>query len=155
MYQKIAVAGVTAAVIIGAGTAALATTATTSGSPAAAGASVASTSPKTAAKHPNLARLGRREVRAQIVTRAKDGTFVTHDVISGQVIAVSATSLGVRAADGTVETFVVNSATKVRLRTAGKGAASSISQVRTGDQVLVLGTGTSTVTAKHVLDVKK
>jgi phosphoheptose isomerase len=43
----------------------------------------------------------------------------------------------------------------VRVRTAGKGGSSTIASVAKGDHVLVAGTGTSTITAKHVIDVKK
>ena len=74
---------------------------------------------------------------------------------SASVTAVSPTSITVKAADNTSETFVVNSATKVRMRTSGKGAPSSIGQVKVGDHVFVLGTGTSTFTATGVVDVKQ
>jgi hypothetical protein len=107
------------------------------------------------ADHPRARGLLRRLSHAQIVTRGKGGGFVTHDLIKGTVTSVSATSITVRAADSTTETFVVNTATKVRVRSDGKGAAATIGDVAKGDAVLVAGTGTSTRTAKHVVDVKK
>jgi hypothetical protein len=61
----------------------------------------------------------------------------------------------VRAADGTSETFVVDTFTKVRVRTAGHGAAGAINDVAKGDQAFVAGTGTSTLTAKHIIVIKK
>jgi hypothetical protein len=151
MYRKILIGGVTAAAIVGAGGTALAVSgsdATTSGNPITAAAKQAP------AKGKAERRLLRRLAHAQIVTKGKDG-FVTHDLIKGSVTAVSATSITVQAADKTSETFVVDKYTKVRVRTAGKGAASSIDKVAVGDQVMVAGSGTSTFTAKHVVDVKK
>jgi hypothetical protein len=49
----------------------------------------------------------------------------------------------------------VNSATKVRQRSAGKATPSTISTVHVGDHVLVVGTGTTTLTATGIVDVKK
>lgn len=151
MYRKILIGGVTAAAIVGAGGTALAVSgsdSTTSGNP------VTAAAKQTPAKGKGNHRLLRRLSHAQIVTKGKDG-FVTHDLIRGSVTAVSATSITVQAADKTSEKFVVTKDTKVRVRTAGKGAASSIDKVAVGDQVMVAGTGTSTLTAKHVVDVKK
>ena len=98
MYRKIAVAGVTAAAIIGAGTAALAESGSTSGtpSPASSTSSTATSSGSTAAagahgaKGSRLGRLARRVVHGQFVT-GQAGAFVTHDVIRGQVSSVSPT----------------------------------------------------------------
>jgi hypothetical protein len=166
MYRTLALAGVTAAVIVGAGTAALAESGSTSGSPAGPSSAAASTPSGSGAQaaatkgHGN--RLGKRGVRATVVTRGKGNTFVTHDLIRGQVTAVSAASISIKAADGTTETFVVNAATKVKQRSAGqtgRASTSTISAVRSGDTVLVTGTGgptpTAIPTAKHVVDVKK
>ena len=100
-------------------------------------------------------------VHAQWVSKdAKTGTFVTHDAVRGDVSAVSSTSITIKAADGTSETFAVDAATKVHIKGANgaahvKGAAKtpgSISQVKVGDQAGVLGTGTSTMTATQVMD---
>lgn len=156
MYRRVLTAGATAAVIVGAGTAALATTGsdTTNGTPTTSSSAAAAPGHAKKAKRGD-GRLLRRAVHAQIVTKGKDGTFVTHDIVTGTVTAVSATSITVQAADRTSETFVVNAQTKVRLRTNGKGAPSTIGEVATGDTVLVAGTGTTTMTAKHIVDRKK
>jgi len=66
---------------------------------------------------------------------------------------VSPTSITVRAADGVTETYVLNSGTKVHTR--ANKAATSISEVKSGDPVWVAGTGTSTLTASRVVDAKK
>jgi hypothetical protein len=149
MYRRILVGGVTAAAIVGAGGTAIALTGSdsTSGTPSTA---------SSASSHPGKAKAKRLHnlVHAQMVRKGKDG-FVTHTVINGTVTAVSATSITVQAADKQSETFVVTKDTKVRLRTGGKGAASSIDKVAKGDHVVAAGTGTSTITAKHVVDIKK
>jgi hypothetical protein len=153
MYRKTLIGGVTAAAIVCAGGTALALSGsdTTSGTPAAGTAT-------TAQQHRLLGRgklLLRRLAHGELVVRGKDGTFVTHDVIVGKVTAVSSDSITVIAADKTSETFAITGDTVVRMRTNGSGARSSIDKVADGDTVLVAGTGTSTLTAKHVLDVKK
>lgn len=154
MYRKILIGGVTAAAIIGAGGTALALSGdqTTAGSPS--GTTHSSGDHSAAKQAKRKGALLRRLQHGQIVTKGKDG-FVTHDLINGSVTSVSATSITVQAADHTSETFVVTKDTKVRMRTTGKGATSSIDKVAKGDHVLVAGTGTSTFTAKHVIDVKK
>jgi hypothetical protein len=153
MYHKSLIAGATAAAIVGAGGTALAV----SGSDSPAAAPAAQAAQATAAKHP-LKLLGKGKLRrlahGEVVLRGKDG-FVTHDFIAGTVTAVSSSSITVQAADKTSETFAITKDTKVRMRSNGNGSASSIGNVADGDHVLVAGTGTSTLTAKHVLDVKK
>ena len=93
---------------------------------------------------------------AQWVTKdGKTGTFVTHDAVRGIVSAVSAGSITVKATDGTSETFAVNSATKVHVRESTRDAAkatATISQVKTGDRAVVLGTGSGAKTATRVMD---
>jgi hypothetical protein len=101
-----------------------------------------------------LQRIAAHAVHGEIVMKDANGDFVTHDLIHGTVTAVSASSITVLAADKTSETYVVTSATRVRLRTAGKGAPSSISAVHKGDQVFVLGTGTTSRTAHRIVDVR-
>jgi hypothetical protein len=150
--------GATAAVIVGAGGTALALTGsdqTTAGTPTSTSSQQATPKGrpgKAAAK--GRAKLLRRLQHGQLVTRGKNG-FVTHDLIKGTVTAVSPTSITVQAGDKKSETFVVDKDTKVRVRTAGKGAAATIAGVSKGDHVAVAGTGTTTYTAKHVVDVKK
>ena len=153
MYRKVLAAGATAAAIVGAGGTAFALTGSNGSGDATTTSSVASA--KAPAAHPRgKARLFKHLSHGQFVTHTKKG-FVTHEVIRGTVTAVSPTSITVQAADRTSLTFVVDDKTKVRMRRDGHGTASSIAQVAKGDQVLVAGTGTSTSTAKHVVDVKK
>jgi preprotein translocase subunit YajC len=154
MYRKVLAAGATAAAIVGAGGTALALTGSNgTGDATTTTSNVALTN--SSAEHPRAkARLFRHLSHGQFVTHTKKG-FVTHDVIRGTVTAVSPTSITVQAADKTSLTFVVDDRTKVKVRRDGHGMASSIAQVTKGDQVLVAGTGTSTSTAKHVVDVKK
>jgi len=88
-----------------------------------------------------------------VTQNKKTKTFTTHEAIRGQVTAVSATSITVKAADNVTETFVLNAGTKVHNR--ATKAAASISDVKTGDPVLVAGTGTTTLTASRVVETKK
>lgn len=155
MWKKIAVAGGVCAAIIGAGTVALAT----SGAPSTPGSTPAAGAPanaKHAGKHAGKAEHGlRHALHAQWVTQDKDKSFVTHDAIRGTVMAVSANSITVKSVDTKSETFVVNTDTKVRIRANDKGAKGAIGQVHTGDEALVVGTGTTTLTAKGILDAGK
>jgi hypothetical protein len=84
----------------------------------------------------------------------KTGSFVTHDAVRGDVSSISGTSITIKAADGTSETFVVNGSTKVHIKGVKDAAKTpgSISKVKVGDRVGVLGTGTPTMTATQVLD---
>lgn len=152
MWKKIAIGAAVAAATLGVGTAALAASgSTTAGSP--------SPSTKTAgaaAKHPAGRGLARGAIHGQWVTgKVGSTTFTTHDEIRGQVSAVSPTSITVKAIDNVSQTYAINSDTKVRVRTAGKGAAGSIGQVKSGEHVVVRGTGTGTLTATGVLVVTK
>jgi hypothetical protein len=151
MYRKIVIGGAAAAAVLGAGGAAFATT----GSATAPNGGT-SAHPGAAAHPPRHLRAPLRSaVHAQVVVRGKDGRFVTHDEIRGIVSAVSPTSISVRAADKTSETYVINSGTKVRVRTDGKARPGSPSSVHTGDRVIVLGVGASTRTARHIVDLGK
>jgi hypothetical protein len=147
MYRTILAGGVAAAAIVGAGSAALAfgTTDSTSGT-----ATVASAQTQLTTQRPLLGRdlrLLRHVAHGSVVTHGADG-FVTHDLIVGHVTDVSATSITVRAADGVTQTYAVTSDTKVRVL--GDGLT-SIDKITTGDRAAVAGTGTSTLTAKHVV----
>lgn len=178
MLKKIVLAASAAAVVLGAGTAALATSGG-SGSPSAAGAPAAApaapgnAAPGNAAPgnargkghRPALRALG-RALHGQWVTPDRDhpGAFVTHDAIRGEVTAVSATSITVKALDGVSQTYAVTDATKVHLRKntpgLGKGRGNGgtpgkISDVHTGDKVAVAGTGTTSLTAAHIVDGAK
>lgn len=166
MWNKIAIAAGAGAVLIGGGAAAVAAAASadTSGSGTATSPTASPSGGVSAPAKPGHpgrglrlgGALGRFE-HAEWVS--KDGTAnVTHDAIHGTVSSVSATSVSVKASDGYRLTFTVNADTKVRVRdtsSTGKraGKAGTISDVKTGDNVLVSGVKSgSTVTAKHVLD---
>jgi preprotein translocase subunit YajC len=151
MYRSVLITGVTAAAIVGAGTTALATTGsdTTSGTPTN---TSSTTDQANKAGQAGKNKLLRRALHAQIVTKGKNG-FVTHDFIKGTVTSVSATSITVEAADKRSDTFTIAKDTTVRARANGKATASTIGKVAKGDRVLVAGTGTTTLTAKHVVDL--
>jgi hypothetical protein len=150
MLKKVVIAGAAAAVVLGAGTAALA--ASGSGSSPGPSASASSNPGKPAAAgKAHLGRmLARRSLHGTWVTRDGKSGFVTHDAIRGQVTAVSASSITVKAADNVSQTYAITSDTKVHTR-ADKGKAGTINEVQTGDRVIVLGTGTSSLTATQVL----
>ena len=148
MWKKIAIAGGVCAVIAGVGTAALATSGSSSSAKASA------TSSASVAQH-QAGKAMRHALHAQWVTQDKDKSFVTHDAIRGTVTAVSPASITVQSLDKKSQTYTVTTDTKVRVRTNGKGAKGAIGQVHTGDMALVIGTGTSTLTAHGILDTGK
>jgi hypothetical protein len=158
MWKRVAIVGTSAAIIGWAGTAAFAASGTETPTPSPVSSSATSDSSADPAKAPGDKPAGinrlRRAVHATWVTENKKAkTFTTHDAIRGQVVAVSPTSITVRAADTVTETFVVSSATKVHTRALRTGA--SISDVKAGDPVFVGGTGTTTLTAVRVVDARK
>ncbi|MDQ1744359.1 MAG: hypothetical protein QOE23_2698 [Pseudonocardiales bacterium] len=125
------------------------------------------------ADRPGLRALG-RALHAQWVTPDRDNksNYITHNAIRGAVTAVSATSITVKAADGVSQTYAVTSDTKVHLRKSGPGmgpgkgqpgnngqgnaggTVGAIGDVHTGDKVAVTGTGTSSLTAQHIVTVR-
>lgn len=168
MWRKIAIIGVTAAAVVGTGTAALAVTGSssapkpaTSTASAAPGAAsgTASAAPGAAGKSKRAARvrLGLERLRSLqhatwVTENKKTSTFTTHQAIRGTVGAVSATSITVTSADKVSEIYVVTSKTAVHTKATHKGA--KIADVKTGDTVYVAGTGAaSPVTATQVVDV--
>ena len=152
MYRKLIVAGAAAAAIVGSGTAAMALTG--SAAPSSTGSSASTASAAAPAR--SLERtLLRRTVHGQFVTRDRNGRYVTHDYARGRVSGVSTGLIVVHTADGTSQRFRVTSATKVRLRSNGKGTAGKISDVHVGDTVPVGGVGAGTPAAGHVLDLGK
>ncbi len=158
MLKKIVISASAAAVVLGAGTAALAASGSSSTpSPSSSASSQAGTGAAKAEAGKGKRSELRRALHATWVTKGRAGTtgFVTHDEIRGQVTAVSATSITVKASDNVSQTYVVNSATKVHTRAAGKGKAGTMSQLKDGDKVLVVGTGTSTLTATSIADATK
>ena len=119
---------------------------------------------------------GKGVQHAQWVAKDKTGAFVTHDAITGDVTAASATSVTVKAEDGVSLTFAVTADTKIRLRpaitmpadkaadkpgdkaadkpgegkAAGKGTAGTSADLKVGQHATVTGTGTDALTAAHV-----
>lgn len=142
MWKKVAIVGAVAAAIVGSGAAALATSGGSSLPPP--------SSPAAGVKATKARGLGvlRGALHGTWVTRdgKSGGSFVQHDSIRGQVTEVSATSITVKAADGVSMVFLVDSSTKVRVK-----SGTAIGDVHDGDQVGVLGTGSSTMTATRVV----
>ncbi len=160
MWKQIAVAGAVGAAIVGSAGAALAASSpsTTPSASSSSSSTPKTSTPKTATpktatgKHHDRDRLA-RALHAQWVTQdKKTGTDVTHDEIRGDVTAVSATSITVKAADGVSQTYAVTSATKVHAKGDSKTTPGTVSQVKTGDRAIVVGTGTTALTAAHIDD---
>jgi uncharacterized protein YcfJ len=147
MWKKVLISGAVGAAILGAGGTALAASGDSSPAPA-----PTSSSPSTHSGHAKAkAKVGtelRRALYGSLTTKGKDGKFVTHDAIRGTVTAVSPTSITVKAADNTSETYAVTSTTKVR----DDKTSSTIGAVKVNDVVGVLGTGSGTLTATHIID---
>lgn len=150
--RTVAVGGIVTALVLGGGGIALASSQTGTSNPATAASST--TAPSKQHRAVRWMGVASRIEHGQFVVHGKNGT-VTRDIIHGTVVAVSPSSITVRAADGTQQTYAVTSQTKVRQRAHGKGTASSISAVAVGDQALVLGTGSGNLSANRVIDVKR
>jgi hypothetical protein len=96
-----------------------------------------------------------RALHATWVTNSQQGP-VTHQAIRGDVTAVSATSITVKAKDGFSMSYTVTTDTTVRERVAGSGRAtkateSSISAIKVGAKALVTGVGATTPTARVIV----
>ena len=164
MWKKfVVIAGLSAAALgVGGVAAANAADSAPAAAPAAAVAPSSSSGSSTAPKAAHAAPKGEkrdkaekvlgRVAHAQWVSKDKDGKFVTHDAVRGSVTAVSSTAITVKAADSTTETFALNSSTTVHAKGDTKAHPGTIAQVKVGDEVGVLGTGSGTMTATHVLD---
>jgi hypothetical protein len=147
MWKNVAIAGSVGAAILGSGAVALAAT----GGSSSASRAAAATAPVAVdfpAANGRLGPLAGRALHGTWVTRdgSNSGEYVQHDAIRGVVTVVSATSITVKAADGVTMTFGVTTSTKVKTK-----AGTSISDVHTDDAVAVVGTGSSTMTATHVV----
>ena len=130
MIRTIVLGAVGAAVVGGTGVAAVATSGSSSPTPR----------PATAGQHHPFARaVLKRMVHGSVVVRGKDGAFVTVDFGRGTVAAVSPSALAVHTADGKTLTFALTSATKYRVRSGGSGHPGSLSDIKKGEQVVVLG----------------
>jgi hypothetical protein len=150
------VAGVAAAAVLGTAGVAAATSETSTPTPAASSApsSGSTTSPdkpgtdRKDKKHARRAVIG-RGLHGEWVVKGKDGKLVTLVSIRGQVTAVGATSVTVKAEDGFTATFTVNSDTKV------KGAVDSMSDVKVGAKGAVVGVKTGNTTTARAVRVRK
>ncbi|HET7801875.1 MAG TPA: hypothetical protein VFL38_15740 [Humibacillus xanthopallidus] len=96
-----------------------------------------------------------RALHATWATESRQGP-VTHQAIRGDVTAVSATSITVKAKDGVSMTFAVTADTTVRQRIAGSGkgakaTASTIGAVSVGAKALVTGVGATDPTARVIV----
>jgi hypothetical protein len=150
MWKKIAAAGAVGAAVLGGGGAALAASGSTSSTATPAPSSSSTSAPTAKAAHRTPLQ---RALHAQWVTRKGKAGFVTHDTIRGEITSVSPTSITVKAADNTSQTYQVTSSTVIKLRPAGKGAkaaSASIGQLKSGEKAVVLGTGSSTLTATRI-----
>lgn len=143
MYRSIAAAGATAAAVLGAGAAALATSgpATTDGTASASTPVSTAAASQPAARHRQLRRAAlRHAVHGELVTHGKHG-FVTHSAIRGTVTNASPTALTVKAADGFTQTFTLTTHTRIREHSPGKRGATNAtaSVLHDGDQVAAFG----------------
>ncbi|GAA2486632.1 hypothetical protein [Terrabacter carboxydivorans] len=91
-----------------------------------------------------------RALHGTWVTESKSGP-VTHQAVRGEVTAVTATSITVKAKDGFTLTYSVGTDTKVRERSQGKGVDSTIGAVKVGAKALVTGVGATNPTARLVV----
>ncbi len=98
-----------------------------------------------------------RALHATWVTKNKKGV-VTHEAIRGAVTALTATSITVKAADGFSQTYAVSAGTKVLVRNLSatdqggrRATASSMSAVKAGVRVLVIGQGAPNPSANRVV----
>lgn len=140
------------ALVGGAGAAVAAGTDGTSGSTPSATATSSPTTGATGTKAHHHGTAFRGEYAQWTTYDAKSKADVVHDGIRGSVSAVSPTSITVTAKDGKAETFAVSGTTKVGVKGDAKGTAGSIGQVKVGDRVVVVGTGSGSYAATHVSD---
>lgn len=151
----LAIAGVAAAAVVGTAGVAAAIAPDPSGSPSPT-ASPSTSAPDTGGKAPG--RVGERRAKlehralgrglhGEFVVKGKDGAYVTVVSVRGEVTAVSATSITIKAEDGFTATYAVTADTKVRGHDVDK-----IADVKVGDKGGAIGTKSgSTVTARAVL----
>lgn len=145
----LAVAGVAAAGVIGTAGVAAATApaptspAPTASAPAGGTASEDGTSRRDKLKHRALA----RGLHGEWVVKGKDGKYLTLVSVRGEVTAVSASSITIKAEDGFTATYAVSADTKVR----GKDV-DAIAEVKVGDKGGAVGVKSGDmVTARAVL----
>ena len=149
----LALVGVAAAAVVGTAGVAAATAPDPSGSPAP---SRTTAAPDSGSKAPGRAaerraKLGHRGLgrglHGEFVVKGKDGAYVTVVTVRGEVTAVSATSVTIKAEDGFTATYAITGDTKVRGHDVDK-----IADVEVGDRGGAVGTKSgSTLTARAVL----
>lgn len=158
MWKKATIGGVVAVALVGGGAGAAIAATRTGATPASSTAtptatattSASATKAKNGAKKADGAAaqdlLGKLQdlQHAEWVSKSGANTYVTHDAILGQVTAVSASSITVKAADGTSLTFAVDAATKVRPLAVKAKAGKKASATSTGTST---GTSTASPTA--------
>jgi hypothetical protein len=161
LSRKVAaiVGGVAAVAVIGtAGVAAATAAPSPSGSPAPSASPGASPSAPGADKgergegrrgHGRVGHLF-RGLHGEWVVKQQDGTFVTMVGARGEVTAVSATSITIKAEDGFTATFAVNADTKVRGRDVDK-----IADVKVGDRGGALGPKSGDTATARVVFVRQ
>jgi hypothetical protein len=168
MWTKAMIGGVVSAALLGTGGLAVAaaqgTTQASTTTPRATSTATATTAPtssKAGGKKPHdtkgthAAHLKNLQ-HGEWVTQDKTGAFVTHTAIRGAVTAVSPTSVTVKDEDGVSMTFAVTADTTVRVRADGgaaqkKAADAKISDVKAGQQAVVMGTGKGSLSANRIL----
>ena len=152
------VAGVVAAGVLGTAGVAAATSDPSTPAPAAtsapsspsAGAAEKDKSKTTTKKHKARRAVIGRGMHGEFVVKGKDGKPVTLVTVRGQVTAVGATSVTVKAEDGFTATFAVNGDTKVR------GAeAKAIGDVKVGATGAVVGVKSGNTTTARTVLVRK
>lgn len=146
----LAVAGVAAAAVVGTAGVAAATApaAPSSPSPTASspGSAVGEKAPGKAGERRAKHRLLARGMRGEFVVKGKDGKPVTVVSIRGEVTAVSATSITIKAEDGFSATYAITAETKLR----GKGA-DKVADIKPGTKAAAVGPKSPTPTAQTLL----
>ncbi len=162
MWSKATIGGVAAAAVL-AGTGVTVATAhassTTTPQSSAAATATPTKDPKAAKKAAAGKHRDGRGLHAEWVTKDKtsSGGFVTHEAIRGSVTDVSPTGITVKAEDGVSQTYSISAQTKVGLPKTAKDAKRTdgqISDVKTGQQVAVTGTGKDSPAATHIVVTK-
>lgn len=149
----LAVAGVAAAAVVGTAGVAAATAPAPSGTPAPSTSAPSSgtTAPEAGADRrakPKHRALG-RGMHGEFVVKGKDGKPVTLVSVRGEVTAVSASSITIKAEDGFTATYAVGSETKVR----GKDA-DAIADVEVGDSAAAVGVKSGNSVTARVVGVR-
>jgi hypothetical protein len=153
----LAVGGTAAAAVVGTAGVAMASAPSPSGPPGSPAPSASATAApdkpdrwggrdRAGHRHRPLHRLG-AAVHGEFVVKDRDGKFVTMVSVRGEVTAVGATSITIKADDGFTATFVINGDTRVRGREVDR-----IADVKAGDQGGAVGVKSgNTITARAVV----